>query len=452
MTPSTLTGTVAQNARSCEALLRSAEQLLSALSSQEARLEQDILTRLSNIATLKLEHRPALDQDTLQQLQARQDAEAQSRAELARLETDIAESLAAQHAVRSQIESIDRQVKQQLALEPAWCELAEQLLAAQEANTEANTGYQEIRQECVDKLPSYSANPIYYHLLKRDYGTEQYRHNFLHRWLDNKLAKRVNFAGNRNNELILRAMQTRNEELQGERLSLIAGLQEAIEQQLAQARTTAGMDPLSREDVTLNKHIVAAKARANEQHLKLANFAGKQDPHYLRIRQNITERLQAQTIEQLLVEVQKTPDSNDDKIAAQLKELYPRLRDVQDRLPKLREEHDRALHNYERAKELERALRTDYYRDSDYTYNTTLSIERLLTDYMTRDLSLHALETVLQSGRRLVPRSSSSSSSTSFSWSSSGSSSSSSSSSSSASDFSTSSSSGGGSFSTSDSF
>ncbi|MNE61401.1 hypothetical protein D3C80_1566120 [compost metagenome] len=182
----------------------------------------------------------------------------------------------------------------------------------------------------------------------------------------------------------------------------------------------------------------------------MANFAGKQDPHYLRIRQNITERLQAQTIEQLLVEVQKTPDNNDDKIAAQLKELYPRLRDVQDRLPELRDQHDRALRDYERAKELERALRTDYYRDSDYNYYTTLSIERLLADYMTRDLSLHALETVLQSGRRLVPRSSSSSSSSSFSWSSSGSSSSSSSSSSS--DFSTSSSSGGGSFSTSDSF
>jgi hypothetical protein len=450
MTPSTLTGTVAQNARSSEALLRSAEQLLSALSDQEARLEQDILTRLSNIATLKLEHRPALDQDTLLQLQARQDAEAQLRAELARVETDIAVSLADQHAVRSRIESIDRQVKDQLVLEPDWCELGEQLRAAQEANGEALTGYQEIRQECVDKLPSYSANPIYYHLLKRDYGTDQYRYNFLHRWLDNKLAKRVNFVGNRNNELMLRAMQTRNEELQGERLSLIAGLQDAIDQRLAQARTAAGMDPLTREDVTLNKHIAAAKARANEQHQQLANFAGKQDPHYLRIRQNITERLQAQTIEQLLVEVQKTPDNNDDKIAAQLKELYPRLRDVQDRLPELRDQHDRALRDYERAKELERALRTDYYRDSDYNYYTTLSIERLLADYMTRDLSLHALETVLQSGRRLVPRSSSSSSSSSFSWSSSGSSSSSSSSSSS--DFSTSSSSGGGSFSTSDSF
>ncbi|MDD1014220.1 hypothetical protein [Pseudomonas rubra] len=448
MTPSTLTSTVAQNARDNESLLRSAEQLLSTLSDQEARLEQDILTRLSNIATLKLEHRPALDQDTVLQLQARQDAEAQLRADLARVECDIAASLAEQHNVRVRIEDIDRQVKDQLALEPDWRKLGEQLLAAQEANEEAVTGYAEIRQECVDKLPSYSANPIYYHLLKRDYGTEQYRYNFLHRWLDSTLAKRVNFQGNRNNELILRAMQTRNEELQGERLTLIAELHKAVEQHLAQARTTAGMDPLSGEDTTLNKHIAAAKARANEQHQQLANFAGKQDPHYLRIRQNITERLQTQTIEQLLVEVQKTPDSNDDRIAAQLKELYQRLREVQDRLPQLRDQHDRALRDYERAKELERALRTDYYRDSDYNFHTSLGFDRLLADYMTRDLSLHAMETLLQSGRRLVPRSTSSSSSSSFSWSSSGSSSSSSSSS----DYSTSSSSGGGSFSTSDSF
>ena len=106
MTPSTLTSTVAQNARSSEALLRSAEQMLSALSDQEARLEQDILTRLSNIVTLKLEHRPALDQDTLLQLQARQEAEVQLRAELAQVESDIAASLTSQHTVRERIESI----------------------------------------------------------------------------------------------------------------------------------------------------------------------------------------------------------------------------------------------------------------------------------------------------------------------------------------------------------
>ncbi|MFQ6573426.1 hypothetical protein [Pseudomonas sp. UM16] len=447
MTPTTLISSVAQNARSSEALLRNAEQRLSALSNQEARLEQDILTRLSNIATLKLEHRPALDQDTLLQLQARRDAEIQLRAELARIETDIATSLANQQSLRTRIASVDRQVKDHLELQPAWCELGEQLLAAQLANREEITGYAEIRQECVDKLLSYSANPIYYYLRKRDYGTDQYRYNRLHRWLDNTLAKRVNFQANRNNELMLLSMQTRNEELQGERLALIATLQADSVQRLALARTAAGMDPLTSEDSALNTHIVAAKDRANGQHQQLADFAGKQDPHYLRIRQNITERLQAQTIEQLLLEVQKTPDSNDDKIATQLQELYPRLRDVQAQLPDLHNQHERALGDYERAKELERALRTDYYRDSDYSYHTHLRFERLMTDYMSRDLSLHALETLLQSGRRRVPRSSSSSGSASSSWSSSGASGSSSSS-----GFSTSSTSGGGSFSTTDSF
>ena len=447
MPPTTLTSTVAQNARNSEALLRSAEQRLTALSDQEARLEQDILTRLSNIATLKLEHRPALDQDTLLQLQARRDAEAQLRAELARIETDIASSLANQQSLRTRIASVDRQVNDQLARQPAWCELGEQLLAAQQANGEEITGYNEIRQECLDKLPTYRANPIYDYLLKRDYGTAQYRYNRLHRWLDNTLAKRVNFQGNRSTEQMLRTMQARNEELQGERLALIAALQADSDQRLAQARTAAGMDPLTSEDAALNDHIVAAKVRANEQHQQLADFASKQDPYYLRIRQNITERLQAQTLEQLMLEVQKTPDSNDDRIAAQLKDLHPRLHDVQAQLPGLRDQHEHALGDYERAKELERALRTDYYRDSDYSYHTQLSFERLLADYMARDLSLHSLETLLQSGRRLVPRSSSSSDSSSSSWSSSGSSSSSSST-----GFSTSGSSGGGSFSTSDSF
>ncbi|BBP71500.1 hypothetical protein PHLH6_35040 [Pseudomonas sp. Seg1] len=75
--------------------------------------------------------------------------------------------------------------------------------------------YEDIRQECREKLRAYSENEAYVFLRDRAYGTDQYAFGFFQRWLDGLLAKRINYAGNRQNELMLLAMQARNEELYG---------------------------------------------------------------------------------------------------------------------------------------------------------------------------------------------------------------------------------------------
>jgi hypothetical protein len=79
--------------------------------------------------------------------------------------------------------------------------------------------YEDIRQECREKLLAYDNNPAYVFLRQRGYGTDQYRQNVFQRWLDGLLAKRINYASNRQNELMLLAMRARNEELYGKRPS-----------------------------------------------------------------------------------------------------------------------------------------------------------------------------------------------------------------------------------------
>ena len=64
---------------------------------------------------------------------------------------------------------------------------------------------------------AYNANEAYVFLRERGFGTEQYPYNFYQRWLDGMLAKRINYAANRQNELMLLAMQERNEELRRKR-------------------------------------------------------------------------------------------------------------------------------------------------------------------------------------------------------------------------------------------
>ncbi|MBV7556336.1 hypothetical protein KW841_28680 [Pseudomonas sp. PDM28] len=85
--------------------------------------------------------------------------------------------------------------------------------ASKEPAQQTKKDYEDIRQECREKLSAYNANEAYVFLRERGFGTEQYPYNFYQRWLDGMLAKRINYAANRQNELMLLAMQERNEEL-----------------------------------------------------------------------------------------------------------------------------------------------------------------------------------------------------------------------------------------------
>lgn len=73
--------------------------------------------------------------------------------------------------------------------------------------------YEDIRQECREKLSAYHDNEAYMFLRDRSYGTDEYSYNFIQRWLDGLVAKRINYAANRQNEQMLLAMTARNEEL-----------------------------------------------------------------------------------------------------------------------------------------------------------------------------------------------------------------------------------------------
>ncbi|MEG0862496.1 MAG: hypothetical protein RSD81_20020 [Pseudomonas sp.] len=77
--------------------------------------------------------------------------------------------------------------------------------------------YYEIHQECREKLRAYNENQAYVFLRNRGYGTDEYRYNFFQRWLDDLLARRINYRANRQNELMLLAMQARNQTLNSRR-------------------------------------------------------------------------------------------------------------------------------------------------------------------------------------------------------------------------------------------
>ncbi|MDF0730402.1 hypothetical protein P0Y43_06610 [Pseudomonas entomophila] len=451
MTPSSLIASVEQLSRTTEQVLRQAERDLCSGTEQEVQLEYQIASTLSAIASLQLEHNPSLDQDTAQQMQAREQAQQRLRDDLAMIEQRIADTLRQQHDLRARLDNLDEQALDSLDQDPAFCQLAEQLHKAREEQHTALTAYEEIRDECAAKLPAFWANPLYRFLKIRDYGTERYTGRHLRRWTDDYLARLVGFRANHANEQILLAMQARNETQQQTRADALAQLEERHRQQVDSAREAAGMQPLQAEDQALGQKVKADKAQANTLHGQLAEFTERRDPQFKRIAERLAERLKARPLEALLREAESTPDTRDDALVKDLQRLQTTRRQLRQRIEQLHRQHDAARTEHERAKAAERALRDEAYRGSRQTYQLALPLPQVLDNYMRGELSLEMLAMLVQTARVDAPPPSPSRQTTG-SWTTTTTTSWTVSNSSGGGGFSTSKSSGGGGFRTTDSF
>ncbi|MFK3773287.1 hypothetical protein [Pseudomonas sp. NPDC089406] len=447
MTPSALFRALEDNSRQAEQQLREAEQALYAGSDQQARLEHQIACKLGEIASLQLQDTAALDLQTRQQLEQREQAQAALLQTLQQAERIIANTLGKHHAARQNLEQLDARAQDLLEQNPASRQLLEQLEAARQAEQHAHAGYEEIRSECDSKLHGYTSNPLYTFLKARQYGTEHYRPYPLQGMLDNYLARRVDFHTNQANERILLSMQARNETVRQARSEAHAQLQAQYQQQLDEARQALGMQNMLAEEQVLNTLLKESKARASSLQVQLSEFSQQRDPHLLGIRQTITERLKARPLAELMLAAAQTPDTRDDLLVSELQVLHARLEDAGQALKTLQNRAQNRRQHYERAKAIEHGLRTEHYQDSRHEYQLRHPIEQILAEYMRGAADQQAIEKLLDEGREYVAprhrgngRSSSSYSSGGFSGGSS------------SSGFRTSSSSGGGGFRTTDSF
>lgn len=405
MTPDTLISLTERNSRNVELMMRTAEKDLADLAGQHLALEQDILTHLGNIATLHLEQGNTGDAEVSTALQRRQQAQDQLRAQLQTAEQHVARTLADKDSLQARVDRIDQQARESLEQDAEYARNVEQLDQTQAAHREQVTGYEDLRQECAQKRPTFDANPIYCYLRSHAFGTEAYRRNRLHLAMDQWLAKKVDYSSNRRNELSLIAMGERNEAMQLERETLIQALSAGIDVQIAQARERLGFKSLGNETAACLAAVEEAKGRANTLQQQLAAFAQNQDPHYQRARELLTKRLKTRSIGQLVDLASQTPDEADDLIVEQLQSLHLQLKSVEAETAELQQNQQSLQTRYERAKSLQRKLRNDAFTGSDIYFDLSTDFERLLANYMDGDVTLGRVIDVLNQGRTLVRRS-----------------------------------------------
>lgn len=430
---------VSKNTRAQEVALRSAEAALSAANNENLRLKHDVLSSLRQIAVLQIEQDAPADAEVRRQLTLRGEEEQGLRTELGKLESSIEHQLKTLSQVNHDIGTTQQAIHESLLVDPEYVRVTNELTALHQGNVQEN--FEEVEAECKLKLQGFEQS-IYRYLTNAAFGTEGYARTGLIRALDSWLAKGCNFFTNRQNELMLLALQRENFaaflDWQAREKRLIGQI-DAKRNETAQAPR---LRDLARQRDKLDTDIQGAKKRANGMHDMLATYVDKTDGYYVKACDLLTAKLNMESIDGLLERVKSTPSPADDEALQTIVATKERIRVNEAKIDTLYDEKKAAQEDYDRAKKLERTLRTSNYTDDRYEYDSGLDLGSLITGYMAGRISQQsAINTVSNSRREVeVPpvfrsSGSSSSSNSDSDW-----------------GFSSTGSSGGDSFSTSDSF
>lgn len=461
MTPSKLTDFLKKNTRQYETPLRDIERRLAEATNHELAIEQEIAARLAEIAGMQVDGHAELCSDARHQLKLRADEEQSMRDQLHTVEQGIVALMQNTAAAREAVNQAKAKVREMLSDDAEFLEVADEHDAAAATHKLLLVSYGDTVLECKRKLPAYEQDPLHQYLVGREYGTPQYKRTGIVRYLDRWIANLCNFDANRPNEMMLRTMLESIETGSRERVERLTVLRANLDARVAVVEKANDIEGLQHRVAKLEKDTEAQKKRANSIHAKLDEYAEKRDVRYVKARELMAAFLRTETPAELTRRVSLTPDTADDDLAREVMTLQQKLKEHKTAYSDLHAARAAAEKDYQRAKNLERELRSNSYTSSRYEYSRGLDLSDLVVGYMAGRMSLDSATAQVRQHRQEVeeytyPTSSRSSSSTSSSgWSSSRSSSSwssSSSDSSSSDSFSSSSSFGSDSYSTSDSF
>lgn len=428
MTPSTIMGIVEDHARVHSRRLDEADQSLYACGDQLLALEHQIAQDLSSIAATR---QVTAAQETTRALRERQHAYANLLAQQARAEDAVDQVLAASRSVRANQAQLLAKIDELLA------QLVQQREAALNALNANRTDSREILEECEQKLPEFDQDASYAYLRKRQYGTEHYSQRRLVRWMDDWLAKRIDYRLNRENERVLLDMQAHIQTRQAQAEHTVQALGERIEHQREHGLRTAGMPALMAKQSILAHQRLAAHSRAEQAYAELEPFALGEDVWYLDVRQWLTQQLNARPVAQAVTRAINAMNPGDPGMD-RLRAFSSRLQALQQQLTNARQRRELARQACDLALTLDDAIREqlfidveceqdcncschedcdcndccngcnchchttcacDYNYDSADRYTDSMDVEHLVAGYMNSDITLDYVLQIIEEQR-----------------------------------------------------
>ncbi|MDF9778765.1 hypothetical protein [Pseudomonas baetica] len=408
MNPSSMTTSIQGNSRKYEQELRAAERQLSNAHERTLSLETDILSGLREISSVQLGSSTTLPIDVTRQLSVRKSEEAGLRHELGLVEKAISDHMERAGTLLKLVTDTRTGVFQALSVDSGYI----QLLKARDTDRDAFNAYKsvhgEIESECQQKLKAFEQAPMFMYLINAKYGTNDYKGRFLVRFMDHWLAARINFQGNFISYQTLVAMKDATTVRLSELEDAMDTSDEMLTDAVKRSQNAAGVDHHQTELAEVQDRIKGYKARANSIHKLLGGFALKTDQHFQIAEQMMLGSLKMKSREELQRLVRTTTSNVDDEIARRISSLQEQLVAHHATIPALEASRQIAANNYERAKDLERTLRSSDYTNSNYRYRDDLDFDSLVLGYMAGQYSRAGVADEVQSYREEIPRSQSS--------------------------------------------
>jgi len=403
MKASTVIQRVQDNTRKYESTFRASDRALTQATSDELKLEQQILDQLSKIAAIQLGDSNLLNHEVRTTLATRQNAIVHLQENLARVEAEIGQTISTHQALKNKSDDIEGEMLKALGADKAFRAAVNAREDAQLAVTLGTPSYAEIKAEVEHKLPAFRSSKLFLYLERQRFGTQEYAGGKVSLFLDRWVAGRINYLRNKSNYDTLLALATANQQQMDDLISEVQAREAEVAKQRQDAAERFKLVDLEKEIETKEQLMADLKEKANSIHQQLDQFSAKTDVYHRKAHDLMIGALQQKSISELVELCRKTENPADDAYAISARNLYEELRKVRDAIPKLREEREAQSRQYERAKDIERKLKTSRYNSSKYRYTDSLDLDSLLIGYMAGSLSSSSVTSKVESSASRIP-------------------------------------------------
>lgn len=303
---------------------------------------------------------------------------AEQRSTVAGIELEVNTAAQALHEKEHALEELERQAIQELKQDPRMAaqfdradQLADQLDKSEQKEVKA-------QKDADKKAPAFENSPLFAYLVKRHYGTPQYRANNLIAMLDGWVARQVEYSRQFPNYQSLKKIpvmvQDHTRHLREEYNELQAHVAAARANALrewpgmTEAKTAVRLAQGVLEKAKAKLHDASANMETLDD--ALTQFAQGTDPHTRRALDMVTQLLNTDSAEGQDL-VRSTTSQDDDKALARLKGLRTELVDARATVEILKRKQVEARTHLDRVQEFVRRFRDSSLGRSNKRYSDT---------------------------------------------------------------------------------
>lgn len=277
----------------------------------------------------------------------------------------------------------------EIAQSPAIQTLRQRVESARDIAENAEALTESITSEVITKLVAYQNDPVFQHLKRRGYDTNDYKGAGLYARLDGWLGRGINYRQAKHDFDMMQALPGAAKGRETDVEKAHEQLKAELEASIKLVRTTHNLEGAERK-----LHAASEKLRLCQEHINrdqdaINSFLNKTDAMMGRVRDRVKEvmgNFSLPTLERL---VSSTATSADDEALENYQQSVRREKQLSEEEINLRSQLTDAEDRFRRAKRARDQFKNSGYDRSDREYGSGFDMNALMLGYMAGNLSLN---------------------------------------------------------------